>query len=338
MEALRTHKEDNRGDSMAESAPQLRSLHENKHLPSGGVFVPDPALYEDLGIPTRVYEGVERIGHFTIPLTVEIPKEIRDPHRLLLSPGYCATQKAYAGLRHACARNGQVATTYEIPQDLLNLIQYHPAHFLHPGRLLSQAPLAAIRGSRRIERKAGVRLEEESDAAGHSMGGPSDLELASLYPGLIRTIVLNQSPGLEPHNTFVMLNRLRRLKKNELKKTEDDIISQGIINILKDPLKTLREGLWVSNRNNQEKIEMLGKLGIKSAAIFGEDDSLVDGQKSLEHSGDKVDIVAFYPDPEAHHFWPQTNPFDVAMAIKQILDVLHKEESPSSAQPMPIAA
>lgn len=322
-----------RADSRREQSPEHQvdlTLIENElHLPSGGVFLTDPNLYEDLNIPTRIEHGIEKIGGAAVELTVEIPEEILDPHPLLFAHGYCGPQEAYAKVRKATARNGKIGITYGTPRTQENYASLHPTHLGNPTRLLAQAAWAAMRGSRKMSDKVGIDLSQvRYDLSGHSMGGGSAVRVAKRHKDLVRSVILNESAGLEPHNTIMMLGRLGGFARNELKESRDAaLLLKSILHVMRNPVKLVAEGIAVSNCDIRKDVSQLGNMGIKTAAIFGLGDSLISAEKSFAHSDDIPDFFALYDDPRAHHLWPQTNPFEVAMAHKQMLERMHSSKS-----------
>jgi hypothetical protein len=329
MIALGAHQEESWGAPTTESAPELRPARKNEHLPHGGVFVPDLSLYEDLDIPTQTFQGCREIGAGAVRLTAEVPEEILDPVPALLFHGYCGSEKAYERLRNVIARNGKVAITYETPRVQSGFASLHPRHLGKPARLLSQAPWIVMKkGLEDPSEVADIDLTEcQYDTYSHSMGGPTSVALALLHPERFRSLYLDQSAGLEPHNTPMMIARLGNFSNHELRKIHDPaLLTHSLRLMARNPFKLAAEGIMVSNCNIRERLREIGELGIKTATVFGRNDSLISAHKSIEHSGHIPDLAGVHLDPRAHHLWPQTNPFDVAMAFQQVIGALNATE------------
>lgn len=325
---------------MPESAPDLRPLQTNMHLPPGGVFAPDPRLYEDLDIPTKSITETQKIGRATIRTTVEAPanaSDIIDPIPAMTFGGYLSDETSYEGLRKAVARSGKVTLTQQV---LGTFTGRNLKDITNPYELLYQSALEVIDIYPSLLNKLGVDVDDTKyDAYTHSMGGPVSIFLARRNPDLFRSIVMDGSPGLEPHHTGVMLSRLPYFFRKDLRKVGNpQLLGRTALSVGRDPLRYFAEGIMVSNCDIREGIQELREHGIKIASLFGLSDSLVSARNSIIHSGHIPDLAGIHFNHKAHHLWPQTNPFDVAMAFKQALDVLHKEERPASAEPMPIAA
>lgn len=322
----------NLAEARRASSPEQTSeslMPENfTRLRPGGVFVPDISQYENLEIPTQTIKECRQIGGGLVRLTAEVPEEIIDPVPALLFHGYCGSERAYEALRTIIASSGKVAITYETPRIQKWLASLHPNHFGKPARLLSQAPWAVMRkGLDDASEIAGIDLSNcKFDAYTHSMGGSTSVALALLHPERFRSLYLDQPAGMEPHNTPMMIARLGNFSNRELRRINDpSLVAHSLRVMTRNPIKLAAEGIMVSNCDIRDDLKKLGALGIKIAAIFGLSDALISAHRSIRYSGHTPDLVGVHLSPQAHHLWPQTNPFDVAMAFKQVLEILFDE-------------
>lgn len=317
-------------------------MPENHERPRpGGIFVPDLQLYENLDIPTQVFPGRRKIGGGVVKLTAEVPEQIIDPVPALLFHGYCGSERAYEALRHIIAQSGKVAITYETPRVQNRLASLHPKHLGKPARLLSQAPWIIMKeGLEGPSKVADIDLTEcRYDAYTHSMGGHTSVSLAELHPERFRILYLDQPAGLEPHTTPLMIARLGNFSNHELRKIHDPaLVAHSLRLMTRNPLKLAAEGIMVSNCDIRDGLQRLGELGIKTAAMFGRNDSLISAHRSILHSSHIPDLVGVHFSPQAHHLWPQTNPFDVAMAFRQALNLLREDGGEKTGKATEMAA
>ncbi len=302
------------------------SIENGSHLPSGGIFLPE-GLYEDLNLPTTLYPGSEIIANAEVRFTIEVPEDILDPVPMVYAHGYLGSEGAYSDLRNATARNGKIAITYDAPRTQDELSEFHPKHRNKPVRLLGQSVWAAMRGSLKAAALYDLPMEEVFDISGHSMGGRSASLAALRHPDYVRTVVLNEAAGLEPHNTLTMLlERVPKFLKNEIRPAQLGLATGSLGYVIRNPFRTLSEGIAVSNCDIRAEVRRLGDLGIKSAIVVGESDNLIPGNRVARYSGEGVaDIFAMYDDPRADHLWPQKRPLEVARTMTQLLERLHSD-------------
>lgn len=297
-----------------------------------GVFLPKAHELEDLNIPTTKYPVEERIGGSIVRSTVEVPDKLLDPHPVVYAHGYFGFKAAYSELRHATARNGKIAVTYHPPRSQNMLTAFHSTHIISPQKLLIQAVIGAMRGTERLLEDIGTE-HDKFDLSGHSMGGRSATEAAHRNDGLVRSVILNEAAGLEEHDLAMMISRLPKFFKKELipaiiKKEfahnrTGDIIKQSAHYMLRNPYKTLLEGIIVADCDIRDRVSDLGNLGIKTAILVGQSDTLISAERTAEKSMGISDIFAHYDAKEANHIWAQTHPLETALTHKQILSALH---------------
>lgn len=300
-----------------------------------GVFYPEVLNEDDLNIPTTRYPGVERIGGSIVRSTIEVPDVILDPHPAVYAHGYFGFKAAYSKLRNATARNGKVAVTYHPPRTQNILASIDRKHF-SPQRLLVQAVIGAMRGTERKLEELGIEYSE-FDLSGHSMGGRSATEAALLNKDKVRTVTLNEAAGLEDHDLLMMLSRLPLFMKKELvpaivknefgRERTNDIVRQSAYYMLRNPYRTLLEGIIVANCDIREKVKNLGEFGIKTAILVGQADTLISADRTIAKSQGVADIIASYDALEANHIWPQTHSLETALTHHKILAKLHQDTS-----------
>lgn len=303
--------------------PDLTVVENYSSLPSEAVFLPQ-AGYEDLGIATTVHRLTERIGGARVNITLEIPDEILDDTPTMIAHGYCGTEGAYAPFRNALARNGKVAGTYDTPRVQANFGSLNAKHFNQPTRLLSQSAWAAMRGTMKFASDQKLELKNEFDLIGHSMGAPTMTRTALKHPEHVRSVLMNEGAGFEPNNTLSLLGRVPAFAIKELPSADPRIIAGSAYYVMRNLYRTASEGMAVSNCDIRESVQKLGQLGIKTAIMFGQGDSLIHAARAARFSGEGVaDKFVIYSRENADHLYLQKHPLEAAMAQLQILDTLH---------------
>lgn len=268
-----------------------------------------------------------------------VPDEILHRNPALFTLGYFAPECAYSDIAEVFARNGWVAFTHApaSPQQLL--ARFNRSHFGKPSRLSSQALWAVMRGGVRLAHELGVDIDEEFDISGHSRGGQTATNVALHRPDSVRSVILNEPAGMYDHNTLELSANIRPFIKKEMGDLPLGMVLRGARHMLSDIPRIACEGIDVSNCTIRERVQQLGELGIRTAAILGPDDTLISTEKIIEL--DQIThLEAFYegPDGEVDHTWPQTNPVEAGFAQMQLLELLHQDASKDEPQQLTVAA
>lgn len=316
--------------------------------PLGGAFVVDESTFAhaDIEIETKTGMYDKGLGGAAVYFTLHKPKdsqEITDPTPFVSVHGYCGFEVLYEEFAKAIAQNGRPAITYSAPRIQPGLTSLNPKHVLHPERLLTQAVIGVMRGSRELLATEGYDFDR-FDLSGHSMGGRSATAAALLKPHEVRSVVLHQAAGLEEHNLPMMLSRIPAFLRKELipamvgsefayKRTRD-IVNQVRHYILDNPTKTVVEGVVVAGCDIRDDVARLRDNDIASAILLGKSDTLISAERTARFSRHIPDIFALYDDPKANHLYSLTHPRETAMTHLQVLEALHKQ----IVTPQPVAA
>jgi pimeloyl-ACP methyl ester carboxylesterase len=292
-------------------------------------------LPENREIPTRTFTAVELVGKATVRYTLEMPEEVLDPVPLGIAHGWFGMEGGYADLRHWVAQNGKPAVTVRPTRVVENLAGYHPAHLLHPERLLCQTMYGALKGIRKLREAEDMGLDASfGDLLGHSMGGRTAASIAQKRPDLVRSVTLVAAAGMEPHSVkdfvtnripnFIKYDVPSAAKNGHLRSYLRPSAALELVDYTcRGGMRTLREGISIGSCDIREIVQDLGDLDVKTAMLTYKADSMIPALASLEHSGNLVDVAALFPYRRVGHLGPQTHPEATGQAQLEILDALN---------------
>lgn len=304
------------------------------YLRTGGLFLPEDRT-ESLNLKIDRFSTELKIGTGNVLVTMSVPS-IMNPlsNPALIKHGYCA-KLAYDEFRDELARNGKPAITVETPRDI-NIAGTHPKHLFDPLRQHAQTVWAGMKAGVLLAEEARIDIPQKYDLIGHSLGGSSVTDSAYEHPGWVNSVILFEAAGMYKHSTASLAKNLPLFFAKEMlplmreKQDATEYINSAklVLNSLKyitcNPLRTALEGISISNRDNRPKFMELGKLGIKTAILVAESDTLISARKTWESNGnDTADIFATLVDQKANHLAPQRQSVAAALATLQILDRLN---------------
>jgi pimeloyl-ACP methyl ester carboxylesterase len=102
--------------------------------------------------------------------------------------------------------------------------------------------------------------------------------------------------------------------------------------IIRNPQRTIAEGLSAAACKLHERIEELDEQGIPTAAIHFQDDVFFPLETTKQASENFFDIHHVYESENSNHLTPQADPAGVSRAIRRVLRDLHED------QPLSLAA
>lgn len=240
------------------------------------------------------------------------------PYPLLVVNGYLGCMEAYVPFAQQCASRGLDTVIMEPPRRQKRNLGLHPDHFLHPERLLAQM-------TGRIARDIIEKYDfEKVDVTGHSMGTPAIVEAAERWPERFHSVTLNGGAGMTEHDFLTLVRRMPKaglgllgclpeLRTNfELR----SILPATVKYIATNPIRTVGEGIAVTQSNIRPSLAKLGSLSIQRAAILFTGDELFPYDEALELCGNDLEAVRILP---YQHTGPQTHPDETAIAQAEIL-------------------
>lgn len=310
----------------------LQSAPDREYIPSA--FQEEGDFYLDGNYSSSITNGYVRIGGATIEFTLERPSLVKDPVPLLIAPGYGGIEEGYVKLRESVVSIGnKPSVTFKVPRSQDNFSGFHPNHLFHPERLLAQAVIAI---SSNLIASDGVEYGyDKMDTTGHSMGGPAVVNAGLIKPELFRSVTAMASAGLDGHNLVDMAKRGPGSIKNEIipsirrMKVKKDVGSALVLAhyVFRNPIRTASEGIAVGVSDIRESVVYLGKFGVKTAALQFPSDRIFPLHGVVNHSSERFNLFRVFPDPEANHVWPNSEPEAVAIELLDIIDNLQNNSS-----------
>lgn len=286
---------------------------------------------------TIVIAGQRKLNGATVEYTYEQPIDyIIDDVPLLIVNGYMGTEPAYDRWRQNTAQRGKPAITLRPVRKLSPAVALHRKYLTHPGALPSRAVYGVIQDMKE-------RYEfEQFDVAGHSMGGWVSTMVAEEHPEDIRSITYVAAAGLEDHSFIKMMQRLPKFYKEEFKQhvktlyaeNHKKLAFESLHYILRRPLRTLAEGIGVSECDIRPVLPLLGAYGIKLAALNFDSDKLVLNTYVKQDIGHLFDYCETHPDSSLGHLLPQLEPLlvsDSVLAINKKINNLEHTKRPMSS-------
>lgn len=267
-----------------------------------------------------------RAGRANVESTLESPLAAQDKVPLLYIPGYQGIKPAYYQARTHTARYGRRAISFKVDRWQEWLADFHPKHALHPERLHVQA----VKGI--MDFYSQLYGFEQYDLSGHSMGGWIAALVAERWPHLVRSVILDASAGLEPHNALTLAPRLPLFAFGELipgaingrlgfeNLSLRKVALQGLLHSVINPYRTASEGLAVSRCDVRPKLTTIREKGIKTAIVGYGSDRLLPVSKMYQHARHLVDEFIVFPINEAGHLGPQGYPAEVAQLHVDLLN------------------
>lgn len=287
-------------------------------------------------VETQRLRGVAKIAGAKVEYTLEQPTDeavVVDSVPIVLVHGFGGVKTSYRQLRTSLAQMGKPAITYRPARSRGIRGDMSPLNLLYPNKLASQAAWAVMRD---IRADIGHEL---FDVSGHSMGGQTVANLASHKHEHIRSAIFVASVGLGNHSLPHMLGRAARFLPQELapsakhiiESTEPRVALESLHYWLRNPQRSLAEGLGTAGCNLHERLVEMEKSGIKTAAIQFQNDVFFPLEAAIKHSRHLFHAHHVYEDPGSNHLTPQLDPQGVAGAIISVLGRLYAQaEYPAS--------
>lgn len=275
---------------------------------------PPPPVSEQ--IETKVTPGVALISNAEVPYTIEEPLDpdlLVSETGILVVHGFYGIQSAYGGIRNHFAQQGHRAITYgRADQSWASF--FHPSQAAKPHRLISQAPLGVMRT---IHQEHGI---DSVHTVGHSYGGAIALEIALFkQPEQQKSVTLLASAGTDGHTLMSLAHKLPDEAWHDIIPSMPDLARacgiQGLweaIRYAKNPIRLLFETLDVTHRDIRPHIQAVVDSGIPVAAVPFKKDRFFKAEEVKAHIGNVVTLYSEFPDPDAEHSAPMTQPAEVA--------------------------
>ena len=217
-----------------------------------------------------------------------------DQTPIIIGNGLGGVEYAYSKLRDTLSKSHGIPTATLRPARKQN-----PAQALH--RNYRRNPFALP--SRSIY---GVMTDiahnhddvEDFDLALHSMGGLVGTKGVALrHPGMVRSVALMGSVGLEDQSLLKMLKRTPRFIREEWIPNAAEITDSYDPKVVYDsfhysargPLRTLRESIGVTGADIRPTLPMLGRAGINSFILNFDKDTLTLNRQPDEDVIESVD-------------------------------------------------
>lgn len=242
------------------------------------------------------------------------PRYVSDQTPLIIVPGYCATVGAYEEFANQLALHGREVAYAKSPrgQHLWNALQ--PEHMRDVLRLQSQATWYVLKHI--VDTESGGK----ADLIAHSMGMVVAAKLATAKSGHIRSISSAGGAGLDgPHGVTSMLRKGAGVMLHEISphaiesphRVVPMVAIDTVKHVLRDPIRTLREGYAVARVDIANDLAFAKDHGIKIGAFLFEHDGFFTPNAVLSHSEQYFDSYNIVP--YAQHIYPQTNPYEHAL-------------------------
>lgn len=314
-------------------------INEVEHkVPGTSALESTDAVVEQL-VPTDRLHGVARIAGAKVEYTLEQPVEpngMASQVPILLAHGYGGIKTAYQQLRSHIAQSGKPAITYRPARSMGLVGDLDPRNLLHPEELSGKAAWGVLRD---IRDSLGY---EQFDLAGHSMGGRTVADIAVRKPEHVRSAIFIASVGLDEQSVPRMIGRALHFLPKELPSvarrsiwdSRGRIAMESLHYIIRNPQRTLAEGLSAAACNLRAHIEELDEQGTPTAGIQFQNDVFFPFDTIKQASEGLFDVHHVYDNERSDHLTPQADPRGVALAIQRVLDELHA----GTEQALPLAA
>lgn len=274
---------------------------------------------------TEKIRGIAHIAGAAIEWTYERPETVTDGIPLIGLHGFGGVKSSYREFRSQVAQRGKSAITYRPARSRGYIGDADLNNVRNPGKLLSQAAWAVMRD---VKNTTG---DTTFDASGHSMGGYTLTQLAKHKPEHLRTAIYVGSVGLDDHSVPQMLGRALRFVNKELRPSglvsgrDQRIALEGLHYLVRNPVRTVAEGLNAAGCSLKQDIPNIRAAGIKTAALQFELDTFFPTHRVTEESAHLFDHYEVLENPTANHIAPQILASEVAEAHMNILKKLHPE-------------
>lgn len=287
---------------------------------------------EELEVPQIYQTNIARHtvlvhGHSGKPIastrsTIESPLDdnISDPVPILWVPGYGGIKPAYRRPREGAAQEGRISATWRPIRDLSLVDTFRPSNLRHP-ELLPRRTLEAV-----IENVCNETGSDQVDLACHSMGGFIAAVAASKDATKIRNLVLVASAGLEQHTLLTLARRSVPFVQREFiphfhtlrEENEARMALEALDYFMRNPLRTMAEGLAVANCNIQDNLSRIKDAGVMIGGLLFASDELFIEDNVREQSGHLFHILDTFDNPDVGHMGPQLHGQAVARTVVDI--------------------
>lgn len=268
-----------------------------------------------------------RQGGVIVDFTLRGFGKPRSDRRTAIVPGYGGPKLIYGPLREGFAEAEQ-GDTANIRQPRTKPFPYNildPTEITDPAKLSKDSVAVMIDELRRRYPEQKVTL------IGHSKGGVDVVDGALRRIDDVEDVVLLGSGGLEDGQSIGRLaKRTARIVRQEgrslLRMRPDNsfrALSQAAFHMLRNPARTLGEGLEVGNRDIMaSEISTLRRAGIGVHAVQLELDQIFPVAIAERDAAPLVDSFSVIEGLD--HFGPQTHPEMVAEHISNTLSDFHR--------------
>lgn len=288
---------------------------------------PEGSFFNDDAVEVLQIPGETHIAGANINYTLHVPRDpdlITDEATTVIGHGYGGIEKAYFELADHLAASGKPTATISPVRSMGWLGDLNPANYREPITLNSKAIWAVMR---QIGREQGVEM---FDILGHSLGGRSGTEAARAHPDYVRNLSVYGSVGVSGHKLPEMIVNLAGVALNELPGAARHLVRAHGYDVgldfayyaLRNPARTIAEGLAAGSSEIREDIQELRAAGVKTSKVYFPADGFFHPHRVTRFAEGVFDILHRYDDAEANHVALQTDPRGVALAHAAITNEL----------------
>ncbi len=302
-------------------------------MPTSPEGTRDRVRFHAVGQPklqaTERLQGITEVVGAPLRYTYEYPlEEVTDEVPFLIIPGYGGIKPAYRRLRESLVQSGKPAITLRPLRCHSIAAATHPSYFLKPSALPSRA-VYGIMNDLRISH--GV---DTFDLAGHSMGGWVASRVAERHSDKVRSVSLVASAGLEDHSPTLLIKRLPKFFAKEFLPRmrqvaiEDELrfARDALHYVLRNPARTLAEGVAVAKCDIRPSLVRLGECGVRTAILNFSSDYLIQNKTTKSEVGHLVDHCETHERSDLGHLAPQVHPDLVASRLVEISRKINASE------------
>lgn len=248
------------------------------------------------------------------------PENLTDSVPLLWVPGYGGIKPAYRRPREGSAQEGRISATWRPVREVPLIETFRPANLRHP-ELLPRRTLQSVINYVCEETEA-----DQVDLACHSMGGFIAALATVKDADKIRSLVLVASAGLEDHSLLTLAKRSVPFVKGEFiphfhtlrEENEARMALEALDYFLRNPLRTIAEGVAVANCNIRNDIDRARDLGVMIGGLLFAADELFIEENVRDQAGHLFHILDTFELPDVGHMGPQLHGLAVARAVVAI--------------------
>lgn len=252
---------------------------------------------------------------------------------IVIVGGYLGVEAAYFPVATELVKRGIDVITIDPPRAQRLDHALHPAHLLHPERLLAQVTCRVVKQA--VDEYGDEKGFQQVDSAGHSMGGPGSVYAARRHPKLFNSVTLWGPAGASEHGIASLAARIPEVAGEAVEgrdRLRDNFEPRDALSFVKyiiaNPLRTATEAIAVSRSDIQLDLKWLGHAGVKRAMMALKRDGFF---KPNEIAARIAGYIDFWTELDLGHIAAQTHPNEVAQEQAEILDKIDSADSALAA-------